>query len=126
MRRVISIADRVGPALEAHFHRHGVRPARRFTYRGKDVYLAEGGPHFDAHPAVIDPTDAWMLAGYYVSVWGVQNGLAVLGRPMYFKLDHDPNRSAQANRAGRLEAAEVDAKEHIDSFYLAGHFKVVV
>lgn len=123
MRRIITSRDRIGPALEKHFHRHGVQPSRKSTYRGHDIFLAEGGPHFDAHPSMLGKDDAWMLSGYYLSVWAVLNGLVVLGRPLYFELVHDLDRSDGARKEGRIEAAEVDAKEHIDALIYAGHFK---
>lgn len=123
MKQIIKLKDRVGPALEKHFHRHGVRASHKEQYKGFTIYLAEGGPHFDASPRIIGKGDEWMLSGYYLSVWAVQRGLAILGRPAYFALGHDLSMTDEARRRGRLEAACADAKGHIDDMLRAGLLK---
>lgn len=117
-------------ALQKHWSLHGARMTKRVKYKGHDVFLADGGPHHDAKnwrvvknepgPGELLEEDKWMRDGYYVSVWGLQKGKAVLGYPCYFKIDHDLNLSKEARSDARANSALAEAKQAIDMMITAG------
>ena len=113
-------AEAVPEALQRHWAFHGARLVKKGTYRGNDYYIGLGGPHYDATPKVIEPGDEWMLKGYYVSVWGLKRGQAVLGFPIYFALDHNLELTKRGREKGRIKEAEACAKENIDVMIHAG------
>lgn len=120
----------VPAALEKHFAIHGARPDKKVKYKGHDIYLAQGGPHFDAKhhkivehepgPGELIKEDKWMRDGYYVSAWGVTRGRAVVGFPLYFKINHDLNLNENDRGRARTASALFAAKEAIDSMISVG------
>ena len=115
--------------LRKHWAFHGARLQRKETYRGHDVYLAEGGPHYDAKgrrvtdsvfpgPGEISKEDLWMKDGYYVAAWGLPRGKIIMGFPLYFKLNHDMNLKYRSE--ARLNSAYFTAKEAIDAMISVG------
>lgn len=113
----------VPEALQKHWAFHGARMSKKVNYKGHDIFLAEGGPHYDAKnhkivdadpgPCELLKEDKWMRDGYYVTAWALQRGKAMMGFPLYFKLDHD---LFLANRKeARLDSALFTAKEAIDA-----------
>ncbi len=74
----------------------------------------------DATPRMLEPGDEWMLKGYYVSVWGIMRGEAVVGMPIYFKLNHNPEMGKKGQERARIKEAEICAKENIDVMINAG------
>jgi len=109
----------VPEALQKSWAFHGARMSARETYRGQTYFLADGGPHRDAK-GIVDDQDKWMEDGYYVSAWGLLRGKAVIGRPCYFKIDHDITQTEKQRKGGRLGAARADARESIDIMLTAG------
>ena len=122
---MIKDALAVPGALQRHWAFHGARLKKRVGYKGQDIFLAEGGPHYDAKnrrivksdagPGELLEEDKWMRDGYYISAWALQRGHAVIGFPLYFKIDHDLNLSEENRVAARLESALVTAKSAIDA-----------
>ena len=120
----------VPEALQKHWAFHGARLRERVEYKGHSVFLAEGGPHHDAkhHKIVLaDPgpgellkEDEWMKEGYYVSSWALQRGKAVIGFPIYFKLNHDPEMTEDGRITARLNSALVCAKSAMDAMISVG------
>ena len=110
----------IAPALQKHFDVHGARASEFRTYLGHKVYLAEGGPHLDAKLVDLPEDMAWMKQGYYLAVWAVLRGNAVIGRPAYFNLNHNTELTKQNRVYARLNAAMGDAEEHIDSMVSVG------
>lgn len=107
--------------LEIHFRLNGARPHSKEMYRGFTVYLAEGGPHFDAKDKKdLSRADEWLRAGYYVATWAFNRGRKIIGRPVYFKLDHDPSLTPAAKARARVNAAMADAMQAINDGYEAG------
>lgn len=107
-------------ALDKHFAVHGARSSEFRNYLGHKVYLAEGGPHYDAKKMDLPEDQEWMKQGYYLAVWGVMKDKAVIGRPAYFRLNHNTELT-KANRVyARLNAAMGDAEEHLDSMIQVG------
>lgn len=126
----------VSEALRKHFSIHGARLHDKVIYKGHDVFLADGGPHFDAKnhkvvalepgPGELLEEDKWMKEGYYVSVWGLQRGRAVIGFPLYFKLNHDLNLGVDFRSKARMNSALESAKSAIDAMINVGllhHFE---
>lgn len=120
----------VPEALQKHWAFHGAKMKRRVSYKGHDIFLSEGGPHHDAknrrvvkHDAgagEILEEDKWMRDGYYVSAWGLQRGKAVIGFPLYFKLDHDKNRAKEARAEARMNSALYAAQSAVDAMISVG------
>ena len=108
-------AEKVPEALQRHWAFHGARMLDRDTYKSQDVYLSDGGPHFDAaNKADLPAADEWMRKGYYVTAWAVQKGTAVIGYPLYFKIDHDMNYPPEERQKRRMRSAFNAAAYHID------------
>ncbi len=107
-------AELIPEALQKHWAFHGARLSEKERYKGQDVYYAEGGPHHDADSLNIEPGDEWMLKGYYLSAFGIQRGKAVIGFPLYFKLNHDTHMKKDERIKARIEAAKFAAHEAID------------
>jgi hypothetical protein len=120
----------VPSALEKHFQIHGARPEKKVTYKGHDIFLAQGGPHYDAKnhkivdsdpgPGELLKEDEWMKDGYYLSAWGVMRGKAVIGFPLYFKINHDQNRTTHDRAEARMNSALYAAEDAIDSMIAVG------
>ena len=101
--------------LVKHWSFHGARFDRKERYRGQDIFLGDGGPHHDADLVKdLDVGDAWMLDGYYVSVFAIQRGRAFFGVPCYFKLNHDSDHTDAQRRVMRVGTALEAAKRIID------------
>lgn len=101
-------------AIEKHFQVHGARPCETRSYMGYKVYLADSGPHYDAEKHMLGEEDAWMKDGYYLSCWGViRDNLAVWGRPVYFKTNHNAELNNGSRKEARLNAAMADAEDYI-------------
>lgn len=95
--------------------------ASRETYKGQDVFYGEGGPHHDAKESKnLDQGDEWMRNGYYVSAWAIQRGSAVIGFPLYFKLDHDMHLPTEQRRKARINSAKYTARRAIDEMLNVG------
>lgn len=109
----------VPEALQKHWAFHGARMERRETYRGHVFFVGEGGPHFDAR-GIVEKEDGWMTDGYYLSAWGLLRGKAVLGSPMYFKLNHNLELNEDQRKKARLDSATAVAKESIDTMFQGG------
>lgn len=109
--------------IEKHMRLGGARPHSRFTYKGLDVFLGEGGPHFDTRGVTqLSDMDAWMHDGYYLSVYFIQKGRQVLGQPLYFTIDHDLDKTDRGRLDVRIAAAEAQAKQWIEDGIKAGHY----
>lgn len=120
----------VPEALRKHWAFHGARLKRKVPYKGHSVFLAEGGPHFDAKnhrivkfdpgPGELVEEDKWMRDGYYVSAWALQKGKAVIGFPLYFQVNHDLALSEESRSQARLNSALHAAQSAIDSMINVG------
>lgn len=120
----------VPEALQKHWAFHGARLRERIEYKGHSIFLAEGGPHFDAKnrrivkldpgPGELLEEDSWMRDGYYVASWALQRGKAILGFPVYFKINHDPEMTHDGKITARLNSALFCAKQAIDSMINVG------
>ncbi len=123
----------VPEALQKHWAFHGARMMKKESYKGHDIFLADGGPHFDAkHHKIVsqDPgpgelieEDKWMRDGYYVSAWAVQKGKAIIGFPLYFKENHDLHLGVDNRSGARIESALFSAKESIDAMISVGQLE---
>lgn len=93
----------------------------RETYKGQDVFYGEGGPHHDARESKnLEQGDEWMRDGYYVSAWAIQRGQAVIGFPLYFKIDHEAHLHSEARRKARISSAKYAARKAIDEMLNVG------
>ena len=126
----------VPEALQKHWAFHGARLREKVKYKGHDIFLAEGGPHYDAKNRTIvkqDPgpdelieEDKWMKDGYYVSAWALQRGKAIIGFPLYFKINHNLDLTYEGRTKARLNSAKFTAQQAIDSMISVGllnHFE---
>lgn len=114
-------AEAVPEALQKHFSVHGVKMTEKETYRGQDVFYGDGGPHHDANLENIEAEeDKWMIEGYYVSVFGIKRGQAIVGFPLYFKLNHDIFLKARDRQEARINAAKHAARSAIDAMLNVG------
>lgn len=117
-------------ALNKHWAFHGAKLRDRIEYKGHSVFLAEGGPHYDAKnhaivraepgPGELLEEDAWMKDGYYVASWALQRGKAIIGFPIYFKLNHNPEMTPDGRITARLNSALFCAQQAIDSMINVG------
>lgn len=129
-KKIVTDPFAIPEALQKHWAFHGARMAKRVMYKGHDIFLAEGGPHHDVknHRVVKhDPQagelieeDAWMKKGYYLSAWGIMRGQAVMGSPLYFKLDHDLELTKEGRIKARVESALAAAEAVIDDMVNVG------
>ena len=120
----------VPEALQKHWAFHGARLQKKVSYKGHSIYLAEGGPHhdcknhrivkYDPGPGELIESDKWMKKGYYVSAWALQKGPAIIGFPLYFKLDHDLNHSPKQRAKLRIGSAQYAAEQAIDAMISVG------
>ncbi len=127
---VISDPLALPAALQKHWDVHGARMEKSVGFKGHTIYLADGGPHHDAKnrrvvkhepgPGEILEEDKWMIQGYYVSAWGVLRGKAVMGSPLYFKLNHDLNLTKEGRKQARLESALEAAESVINDMINVG------
>lgn len=84
-------------------------PVERFTHKGFDVYISEGGPYFEATKIKEYPL------GWYESCYAVgKDGVIQFIRPLEFTSTHDLNSSNESRREGRINAARVNARKDID------------
>lgn len=114
-------AEAVPEALQKHWAFHGARMMDKETYRSQEVFYCEGGPHYDAkHSENLSEDDQWMKQGYFMSAWGLKKGKAVIGFPLYFKLNHDTQMKLSERRKSRLNAAKHAAHETIDTMLNVG------
>lgn len=113
-------AELVPEALQRHWAFHGARMMDKETYRGQDIFYGEGGPHHDADSMNVEKDDEWMKEGYYISAWGLKKGKAVIGFPLYFKLNHDTQMKLSERRNARVNAAKFAAHETVDSMLNVG------
>ena len=113
-------AEAVPQALQKHWALHGARMVKRGSYRGNDYFIGVGGPHMDARPNMLESGDEWMLNGYYIAVWGIMRGEAVVGMPIYFELNHNPEFTQKGQEKARIKEAVACAKENIDVMVCAG------
>lgn len=101
--------------LDRHWAYHGAKLKEKRNYRSQDVYLADGGPHFDAGKVKgLTKEEEWMKKGYYVSVFAIQIRKAFFGYPLYFKINHDLEYNNEDRSKRRLNAAYQHAKQIID------------
>ena len=120
----------VPEALQKHWAFHGARLKDKVKYKGHDIFLADGGPHFDAKnhkvvalepgPGELLEEDKWMKEGYYVSAWALQKGKALIGFPLYFRVNHDLNLSDESRSKARMQSALETAKSAIDAMIAVG------
>lgn len=107
--------------IEQHCRVHGTRVEERFEYRGLDVFLADGGPHFDSRGKVkLSDMDKWMHDGYYIAAYFIQRGRQVFGQPLYFPINHDIMLSDHDRKQSRLKAARFTAKQMVDAGFEGG------
>jgi hypothetical protein len=93
----------MGQKLEKHFQVNGIRPEKRFTYKGLDVYIAEGGPYAEKGRL------------WYESAWAIgKDGTPLLYQPLEFEFNHDLNLTQESRRQARINAAVEQAKRVID------------
>lgn len=108
--------------IERHFRVAGVEPHSKERYKELDVYYAQGGPFWDARGMQLSAADAWMLGGYYVSVYAIQKGRQVLVQPLYFKIGHDIELSERDRVKARIRAAEFQARDWIETGIAQGMY----
>ena len=114
-------SDAVPEALQKHFAVHGARMMEKETYRGQDIFYADGGPHKDAKADMLESEeDKWMLDGYYVTAFGIKRGQAVVGFPLYFKLNHDTHLKKDDRVKARIGSAKHAAHSAIDAMLNVG------
>jgi len=113
--------DHVPSALQRHWSVHGARMADRETYKGQDIFYGDGGPHHDAKDSKnLEPDDEWMRKGYFIAVFGLMKGKAVIGFPAYFKLNHDMHLNNKERKKARLAAVRFAAHEAVDAMLNVG------
>jgi len=120
----------VPEALRKHWAFHGARLSDKRIYKGHPVFLADGGPHFDARnhrivkkdpaPGELIEEDKWMKDGYFVSAWSLQNGRAIIGFPLYFKTNHNLELTDNGRLEARLNSAMRCAESAIDAMISVG------
>lgn len=111
--------------LDKHFRCNGATPHSKRKYKGVDIFLADGGPHYDAAlKDNLDPRDEWMKGGYYVTTWAITKGRRIFGRPLYFAPGHDPALTPDAKLKARIRAAFKEAVSMIDHLYEAGDYGI--
>lgn len=120
-------------ALQKHWALFGAKMLKKVSYKGHDVYLADGGPHYDAkHHKIVDAEpgpgelikgEEWMRDGYYVAVWAVARGTLIIGFPIYCKINHDLNLGKNARQPARLNSVLECAKESIDAMISVGQLE---
>lgn len=101
--------------LAKHWAFHGAKLERKEVYRSQEIFLADGGPHFDARKfKKLSKDEQWMKQGYFVSCFAIQRGKAFFGYPLYFEIGHDLNHNNPTRQQMRLNAALAHAKSIID------------
>lgn len=104
-------------SVERMFSKGGVHPEKRTTYRGFDVFIADG---FAANPAVafkrfgVEPGE--FSFGAYCTCWFVAKGedFFEIGRPMIFDAFHDPDLDTQSKKLARVNRAWDEVKTFLD------------
>lgn len=113
--------------IERHFRVAGVQPHSRETYKGLDIYFAQGGPFFDSRGVMqLSEMDAWMHDGYYVSVYAIQKGRQVLVQPLYFRFNHDLELIPAGRVKVRIDAARKQAHDWIEMGIAQGLYQPLV
>ena len=97
--------------------RANMREAGKETYKGYEIYVAEGysdHPHVEYRRFFIDEKD--FPYGAYMSMWWVaeDEDHFDVGRPMFFASDHDPQMPVSQRPKARTNAALNDAKSFIE------------
>ena len=115
-------SEKVPEALQKYWALNGARMIEKETYMGHDVFYADGGPHYDAkYSKNLSDDDQWMKEGYYVSVFGLKKGAAIIGYPLYFKINHDADIINPKKRQKlRINAAKAEAKAAINAMISVG------
>lgn len=103
--------------IERMCRRAGMTPAERTTYKGREIFVADGFSSVPQHHYKrfgVDPED--FPKGAYCTLWFVGKGEDKLdvGLPLLFKADHNPGMTSATRRTGRINRALTDARAFID------------
>lgn len=95
----------------------GMKPARRATIDGVEVFIADGfsaPPHWAFRKFGINHSEFPM--GMYVTLWWASKGDEKLdtGQPLFFEPFHNPEIGQGSRKLARINAAMKEAKDFLD------------
>jgi len=104
--------------IEKFIGQYGARVARKETYMGQEILLADGGPHYDPENDIaFKDSDAaeleQMKKGYYCAIAFVPGRSHIGVRTIYCEKDHNPELTPKAKKEARLRSVLAQAKDEI-------------
>ncbi|MFQ5493653.1 MAG: hypothetical protein ACE5DX_05860, partial [Candidatus Dojkabacteria bacterium] len=96
--------------LEKFLTEHLNKPETRLSYKGFEIFVSDGGPHYDQK--------AEFPLGYYETTYAVGAGEKILWlRPILFDSLHNIKELTENGRKeGRINATIQIAKEDLDAY----------
>jgi hypothetical protein len=104
--------------IEKFIGQYGAQAARKETYMGQEILLADGGPHYDPENDVAFKDSsaeelARMKKGYYCAIAFMPGRSHIGVRTVYCEKDHNPELTKAGKKEARLKAALASAKDEI-------------
>lgn len=103
--------------IESICRNAGMKPVRRETIRGVEVFVADGFslmPHRNFWRFGIAPTE--FPNGMYATLWWASKGDEKLdtGQPLFFDAMHDPSLPVGSKQGARINSALQAAREYVE------------
>ena len=104
--------------IESICRQAGMRPVRRTTVEGAEVFIADGfslPPHRAYRRFDIGPLE--FPRGMYVTLWWASKGDEKLdtGQPLFFDVFHNPEYANGSKQLARINAATNAARDFLSS-----------